>query len=324
MEVYAHFPATNNDNPTMHIKHTLVAFTLSLGAITTGPLNLLAEAPPLLEVSQKQFGILIESKGGDGFSFVPLDSVPLVIGQQFGWMLKVKTDRSEIVVREEQTLAAPPSTFGDASNGSTISPDGRTCTQELTLEPDDDGCIFHFWEVAKGDPLGPASFRLFIDDQLVANLEFLFVNDINAADDIGVPMWPKQKHPPMPPFLEQQLERLKTAHTASEQYLMSTDTAIKITELRVQAAREGNDETELHTAETHLHTLTEERKNIEASTALLDRAMKEMEATIERRDAVARERAKSPPAAKQKPAGKPAPSGDKPETSRTKLRSMVV
>ena len=306
LEVHAYFPtnAKHQQHSTMHLKHTLIVFVLALGAILSAPLKLHAEAPSSLDVIKKQFGILTEVD--DCFNFVPVTKVPLVIGQSFGWLLRVKTDRAKVVVREEQTLAAPPASFGTGDNASDISSDGRTCITELHLEPDEDGLIYNFWEVAKGDPAGPASFRLFIDDELVASFKFILVSNNDAQDDKDTAAAPKQKHSPVPPFLEQQLERLKTSLAASEQYLKGTETAVQITALRVQAARHGDDKAELHTAETHLHTLTEERKNIEASTALLERAVKEMEATIERRDAVAREKAKAAPAAKEMPKREPA------------------
>jgi hypothetical protein len=99
-------------------------------------------------------------------TFTPSATVPLRDGQVFGWRMKVDTRQPRVRVLEELTLPQEPRTWGDPEPGlkRKTSPDGRTATTEVWLEPRD-GYISHTWVVTQGDPPGPWVIRVQVDGQ---------------------------------------------------------------------------------------------------------------------------------------------------------------
>lgn len=98
-------------------------------------------------------------------AFTPSKVLPLRDGQAFGWRMQVKTPARTVRVREELTLPAEPKTWGDPEPGlkRKTSPDGRTATTELVLEPRN-GVISQSWTVTRGDPPGTWVIRVRVDD----------------------------------------------------------------------------------------------------------------------------------------------------------------
>ncbi len=113
--------------------------------------------------------------GGDAATapFVPSAVLPLKDGQAFGWRMQVRTPQRTVKVREELTLPAEPKTWGDPEPGlkRKTSPDGRTATTEVLLEPRN-GHIGQTWTVTEGDPKGSWTIRVRIDDGPVHTFRF--------------------------------------------------------------------------------------------------------------------------------------------------------
>src|ERR1700674_4017759 len=81
--------------------------------------------PPsgLLQVVRAEFGLF--NVAGDGKPiFVPSKSVPLVVNQEYGWVITVKTFQPKVKWREEFILPAAPTTWGkQAGSTQTVSQD---------------------------------------------------------------------------------------------------------------------------------------------------------------------------------------------------------
>lgn len=124
-----------------------------------------AAKPDAVRVLSAQAG-MFGPPGTGTRHFTPSTTFPLRDGQAFGWMMTLQTTRSKVLVREELTAPAEPLTWGDPEPDlkRKTSPDGRTVTTEIWLEPKD-GVIFHSWTVTQGDPKGTWVWRVWIDGQ---------------------------------------------------------------------------------------------------------------------------------------------------------------
>ncbi|MDI1312597.1 hypothetical protein [Prosthecobacter sp.] len=159
--------------PTM--KTLILTFLLTLAL----PFFTSAQEPEAAEVTQpaanitikeKEFGLFEEKERGE-ILFTPAESVPHVLGQGYGWRLKVDTDSKSIRVKHELHLPAPAKDWGDIEEGMTVSADRKSCAyvEDCKLHQ---GYIFYAWEVAEDDPEGEYEVRVFIDDKLVARFKF--------------------------------------------------------------------------------------------------------------------------------------------------------
>jgi hypothetical protein len=106
-------------------------------------------------------------------AFVPATVVPLAPNQAYGWIIRLRTDKSKIKWREEFTLPVKPATWGDAEPLGTrsVSNDGRTSVTEREVSPER-GVIFNSWAVAPGDPKGRYVIRVFVEGSLAKTFEF--------------------------------------------------------------------------------------------------------------------------------------------------------
>jgi len=109
-----------------------------------------ALAQPLLSITHAEFGLFRP----DG-TLQPTTTVPHAVDQAYGWRMSLNTRLSQVRVREELTLPAEPTTWGDPEPGfkRKVSADGRSAITELTLELRA-GQISQAWAVAPGDPKG--------------------------------------------------------------------------------------------------------------------------------------------------------------------------
>jgi hypothetical protein len=105
--------------------------------------------------------------------FVPATVVPLAPNQAYGWIIRLRTDKSKIKWREEFTLPVKPATWGDTEplGTRTVSNDGRTSVTEREASPER-GVIFNSWSVAPGDPKGRYMIRVFVEGSLTKTFEF--------------------------------------------------------------------------------------------------------------------------------------------------------
>ena len=121
-------------------------------------------SPPHVAASVVELGI-IDAQG----NFIESDVVPLAIGQEFGWRLHID-DRAEHRWREVMTApAAPREWIGDDL---TVAACGTQGITERTETPRG-GVLSHGWAITEGDPAGPYSIQLFLDDELVETLRFV-------------------------------------------------------------------------------------------------------------------------------------------------------
>jgi hypothetical protein len=155
---------------------TMLALSLSLFTFNA---HAASDAP--LKVVSAEFG-LFDFSDPDNPTYEPADTVPLVPGQAFGWVIQLDTDKETVKWREEFTVPAKPATWGDLDETNTMSADGRTLT---TVKTDtlNDGAIFNAWEIAPGDPAGKYVMRVFVEGELVSTFEFDVQSPPAEADD---------------------------------------------------------------------------------------------------------------------------------------------
>ncbi len=109
-----------------------------------------------IEFLGNAFG-LFDTTGGQ-MKFSPGGVVPLVEGQAYGWVLRIRT---------------APATWGESEPIGTrkLSDDARVSITERSVEPIN-GVLFNSWAVAKGDPPGKYEIRVFVENRLVATFDF--------------------------------------------------------------------------------------------------------------------------------------------------------
>jgi len=121
-------------------------------------------ASPDLEVIRADFGRFDTTPSGS-WILTTSTSVPLKVGQHYGWSILLKTSKPAVKWREEFTLPSAPATWGggDAPDPRrTVSSDRKTSVLEVEAVPERD-TIDHMWEVVPGDPEGHYVIRVTID-----------------------------------------------------------------------------------------------------------------------------------------------------------------
>ena len=114
----------------------------------------------------------------DDFNFSATTDVPLVPGQPFGWVVQLRTHKSNptptVKMREELILPDFPVTWGatDITGTRTVSDDSRVATTDFEMQTDKSGLLYRVWSIVDGDPAGRYSFKLYIEGKLVKVLEF--------------------------------------------------------------------------------------------------------------------------------------------------------
>lgn len=124
------------------------------------------------KVISAEFGLFDSSQNGKP-RFVPTKVVPLVPEQAYGWIIRLRTDKTRIKWREEFTLPAKPETWGNpySRDSREISDDGRVSILEREVAVEK-GMILNAWKVAPGDPKGAYRIRVFVEESLIATFEF--------------------------------------------------------------------------------------------------------------------------------------------------------
>jgi len=121
------------------------------------------------------FGIIIKGRDGKD-EFKVSNTVPLIEGQSYGWIIKRGSGIAKVKLKEVFELPARPETWGpgEASGEQDISEDGRILTSEKEILVED-GHIESFWSVASGDPLGDYVIRVYVNDVLLKTFHFKVV-----------------------------------------------------------------------------------------------------------------------------------------------------
>ncbi len=141
----------------------LVLFCLSW-ASTAFALVEETPASPDVEVIRADFGRFDNAPSG-AWILTTSASVPLKVGQHYGWSILLKTSKPVVKWREEFTLPSAPATWSDGDSPDprpTLSSDRKISVLEVEAEPVRD-TIDHMWEVAPGDPEGHYVIRVTID-----------------------------------------------------------------------------------------------------------------------------------------------------------------
>ena len=118
---------------------------------------------PDVVMTQATFGLYRTEQAGQAM-FEPTRIVPLTAGQQYGWLIRLRTDRPRIRWREELTLPSPPRTWGKEKIGiRVLAANNRSIVTEREVRADS-GYIFNAWKVEPGDPSGHYAITVSIED----------------------------------------------------------------------------------------------------------------------------------------------------------------
>ena len=136
-----------------------------------------ANARPALPQTQfrvvkAQFGRL-NPPGSPNPGFQPTTKVPLREGQAFGWVIELNAAKDRVRWREEIRLPGVPEEWRveDKDSRHSLSADRRTSILERESRIED-GAIYNFWQLTRGDPKGRYSMRIMIEGLLVSTFEF--------------------------------------------------------------------------------------------------------------------------------------------------------
>lgn len=127
------------------------------------------------EIEKPKFGVfgILENSGSGVLSFRETDTVPLITGQAYGWIIKVSPKMKSITWKEVFELPDMPETWGreEGLGELQISPDRKVAVVEKKASVLD-GEISHFWEVASSDPPGEYVIRVYINGDLIETFRF--------------------------------------------------------------------------------------------------------------------------------------------------------
>lgn len=125
------------------------------------------------EILEAAFGLVKADDDGGHPILTPTTEVPLVPYQGYGWVIRLRTPRQTVKWREEFTLPAKPTTWGESDNLNTQSVSENGLTSNIEREVSSrQGEISHAWQVAPGDPPGKYVIRIYIDGVLAKTFEF--------------------------------------------------------------------------------------------------------------------------------------------------------
>ena len=120
---------------------------------------------------QEVIFVALNEKG----KFKEAERVPLVVGQSYGWVLKVK-HQNIINWRETLTLPSTPGVWGDkeATSNINVVQKSESPTQSNIFGDEYYGYISNMWSVAEGDPAGVYNFKIYYNNDFAKefNIEF--------------------------------------------------------------------------------------------------------------------------------------------------------
>lgn len=162
---------------------TFMALLLPLACVTapaamaqTTSVEQVSSLPTIPELTLKQFrfGVLHDSD-----TATPKLEQTLVVTRgnaPFGWTISLDTNKSAVRWREEFTMPVPPKSWGSAKDATDVYPmrlsaDKRTATTErlVTVGRSE---LSHRWTLEPGDPAGLHTMRVWVEDVLVATVNF--------------------------------------------------------------------------------------------------------------------------------------------------------
>ena len=117
------------------------------------------------------FGLFKLAPNNDVLDFKASNTVPRVVNQNYGWMLKLNRRSGQVRVLERVTMPEAPKTWGAGGQPYGTSADRKTISLDVTLTIYD-GTISKSWDVASGDPAGHYQISAFIENSMPVQFEF--------------------------------------------------------------------------------------------------------------------------------------------------------
>jgi hypothetical protein len=151
------------------VSYGLMALIVWAAVPNEGPL---LQVAPDLAIQNAHFGLFRTDR--DGFyQFTDTRTVPNKEGQQYGWVLRLRTSRETVSFKEEYFLLEPADVFagqeaGEAGLAATILP---ATTNEDEQAPEG-GLIASTWVVESGEPTGQRQIKIFLEGMLVETFTF--------------------------------------------------------------------------------------------------------------------------------------------------------
>lgn len=127
---------------------------------------------PDLAIQSAQFG-LFETKPDGTVHFTPTTSVPLQEGSGHGWVLRLKTTRASVNLREEYFLVPPDSVDAEGASANETDLHGYDpLTISEKSETTEGGLLSSSWNMQADQPRGERPIRVYLDGVLVHTFTF--------------------------------------------------------------------------------------------------------------------------------------------------------
>lgn len=117
------------------------------------------------------FGLFKLAPNNDVLDFKASNTVPRVINQNYGWMLKLNRKSGKVRVLERMTLPETPKSWGAGGQPYGTSEDRKTISLDVTLTIYN-GTVSKSWDVADGDPAGHYVISAYLEDSAPVQFEF--------------------------------------------------------------------------------------------------------------------------------------------------------
>jgi hypothetical protein len=147
---------------------TFSAFLLLLAAAQP------AEAEEPLVVRDAVFYAL-DNRGGGEPEVRPTTTIPLRVGQCYGWMVLVEPQPRTLTIREVFELP-DAGNWNTGDQTSAVTRNNRTAVTQFEA-PLNDGVITHGWCVAAGDPAGRHRIRVYHGERLLREFRFTVTSE---------------------------------------------------------------------------------------------------------------------------------------------------
>lgn len=99
------------------------------------------------------------------------NTVPRVVTQNYGWMMKLNRKSGTVRVLERFTLPEAPRSWGAGGVPHGMSADRKTLSLDVILTIHN-GVVYKSWDVAEGDPVGHHHITVFLEDSPPVEFEF--------------------------------------------------------------------------------------------------------------------------------------------------------
>ena len=121
-----------------------------------------------------RFGAFVDGE------FREAQRIPNTAGHSYGWIATIKPTGDRLRWTERFTLPEAPETWGQGDGNVEISADRRTATTVGYAAPRSN-VVFHFWQVAAGDPDGRYSMLVTLSDGRAAEFHFELTSDFSTT-----------------------------------------------------------------------------------------------------------------------------------------------